>query len=1033
MTLSETELKYCLMRVRSLLLKEDDDCFAVKANCDLKNICESSSKSLTNELRKSTVSIIGSSCLSLINKSKFLEELDKSIIKSTFECIKEKIRAGKNIGLELIDIADNMRLKDMIHNRTRSLLPLDGLDGLETVFASMALIALECYNGEFYSHVGNYLSLNRMMPQGKLQNKVREAARKFYKKAQDKSRVINTIVSNAIVPKYYLAEFFKFIHGIYRANFEENIVLESGSGDIVYKDLYGYFEQIYEGIGKTLDDSDSNILKVNLSDSDLPTSYTLIKSTKELMADSENRHAIILLSQAIIKIIDHACYNEDPCISNSYLRYGFDEWMKTEPCLRNKSRIRAESSRSSFRADWQPEFFFDEDEEDVFLVPPAHTLSGDYENPDDIYITVTQDGSEIYRSNKHESFKSAFGVKRLIHNKIMISNPLDRIRYTVSDCQGNTLYDSRAQLFRKYIVFGRNGGYDGREIYDNTDYEGVARICCLNNIPDNWDIESEHDCYIIAKGIAVKGGCISIGDDFFNFSRMIKPGIYGEAMDGFSIESDGETIPVYKKTSCVIFESLEKIAHHQIVIDGIRCREADLRRKINERKGVCMYRISLEHLHPGLHEVRISDTIGRRHNRKLFPEKFFLDPDIGQKHYGRGERSYEIKIESSFAEARRAQTIEISDLDRAIITEFEIDGRKLIYHIPFRFKMYRLIDGTDASWRTYEEDIRKSDLTIRSRIQLCGIEADNIAVFSGNNEKLYDIRIERRDGFLTADISALDVLKGKHDMIRLDIRKGASTVKSLKCFMRCVINRADLEYDDVRKDFYLKADFSGEGSVLCVIKKQNADLEAVEISKITDMKSGNEYFNTGVTPDGTYVFDFYEISAGRLRADKRLIRSYRKTFPNLDDIISDKDYYVHRFVFTEWNSGKERRLWSNSNDYRIRLSEPDSSGKCKGCLFMKSDKRHIPWRELCNLNPVTVELFQASEKLKECNESYNAYKTDDDYKFEVYMRRNSGDGILLDPDRLELIENEDSDDERLVRLPDVFRYEIAENILGKVK
>ena len=145
------------------------------------------------------------------------------------------------------------------------------------------------------------------------------------------------------------------------------------------------------------------------------------------------------------------------------------------------------------------------------------------------------DGEEIYVDDKC-CIKEIIGGYQIEPQKIEISNPLGKLRYRLQ-CGDETIYDSKDKLYRDCIVFND----EGQEICNNTDYEGIAYFIYKAGTPDIKNIIIKDNYYIGYKLVRM-GDAVNIGDDVFNFSSMIKPGIFGRLHENCNVKVNNENI-----------------------------------------------------------------------------------------------------------------------------------------------------------------------------------------------------------------------------------------------------------------------------------------------------------------------------------------------------------------------------------------------------------------------------------------------------------------------------------------------------------
>ena len=233
------------------------------------------------------------------------------------EVLKEKVKNNEIIGNQLIELINDNTIVSKIHREAIQQLKIllkkrcsvYDIDS-EIIYISLSLIALLSYDGNYYDHVEEtYIELYEMYTEQKIEGQIRNIISKYKNEKGKEYRIISTVLKNAIVPKFYLPSFFDFIFDIYRLNFDYVIDPKS--------DLNEEFSFVYDGIKKDLNfENDSLNLKVTNK------TYSLIKSTKDLILESDKVNELITLSISVLKIIDNYYWsNLDLDFENEYFKH----------------------------------------------------------------------------------------------------------------------------------------------------------------------------------------------------------------------------------------------------------------------------------------------------------------------------------------------------------------------------------------------------------------------------------------------------------------------------------------------------------------------------------------------------------------------------------------------------------------------------------------------------------------------------------------------------------------------------------------
>ena len=171
------------------------------------------------------------------------QRISSTQLETKIDYLKRCVHEKKNIGIDLIDLLDNETAIAVIHERAEKVLrttlhsySATYVTDPEIVFVSLVLIGILHYDGSFYEYVRKtYGSLYDTFPTQRIEGLIRTILNKYRTTEEvqiPKSRIINVVLANSIVPSYYLGSFFEFIFDIYKLNFDNDIP----------DDLYGEFE-----------------------------------------------------------------------------------------------------------------------------------------------------------------------------------------------------------------------------------------------------------------------------------------------------------------------------------------------------------------------------------------------------------------------------------------------------------------------------------------------------------------------------------------------------------------------------------------------------------------------------------------------------------------------------------------------------------------------------------------------------------------------------------------------------------------------
>lgn len=148
--------------------------------------------------------------------------ISESQFETKLEYLRKLVRAKKSIGIDLIDMLVKEDAMDKIHRQAESqlrnaLYSYSGsyLTDPEVVVISLVLIAMLEYDGTYYENVRKtYVDLYSRFSEQKVEGLIRSILNRYRstEEISSRTRIINFVLENAIVPSHYLAAFFEFIY-----------------------------------------------------------------------------------------------------------------------------------------------------------------------------------------------------------------------------------------------------------------------------------------------------------------------------------------------------------------------------------------------------------------------------------------------------------------------------------------------------------------------------------------------------------------------------------------------------------------------------------------------------------------------------------------------------------------------------------------------------------------------------------------------------------------------------------------------------
>lgn len=921
-------------------------------------------------------------------KDELLDLLSERIKNSQFENklthLCKLIREKKNIGIDLIDILNNESAMKEIHRRAESNLAqaVGSYSGYcrnqEIIVISLVLIAMLEYDGNYYNSVRlTYRDLYAKYSEQKIEGKIRSILGKYKKQSESgsRSRIINVVLENAIVPQTFLSAFFEFVFDIYKLNFEYDLPEEP------YED----FKFVFEGLRNNML-SDGDDISINVTQK----TYKLIASTKQLISREGGLDAIIRLSIIIVKLIDRRFWNKEVKIFNTYLKVGYEGWEKT---LKESIRggYERKTSDSKLRSHWEPKFLMYNNS--VYLYPPVHRVKSQYDYRD-IEVVVLNDGEELYRNNRCD-IREIIGGYQVNTEKIEITKPIGKLIYrlVVGD---EVIYDSRDKLYRNYIVFNNKG----QEVSNNTDFEGTVYIAyrkgeaTLDNI-----LSREH--YSIGYKLVRLGDAIEIGHDVFNFSSMVKPGIFGQVYLNCSVQKEGEDklIPVYHDTCFVVFETDNDSSKFEININGKPYKLSEMQYKATEKAGSTKYVVELGIQEPGVYEIKVNQLVAGSKKHILQADLAF-DTGLAYSKELISESVYRVQISSSLLPYNISTEIIVDDFTPGFI-KFDYNSNNYSYFIPFDFGFYKL---TNYEWCSQNEDIWIDDINDKSMLTLFDSQCDGLLLYTEAGTLAEDdIKLIDKGYYKELPVYFLTSYKNGNRNVTLVFTANGKTKYVVHCYNKCIIDeeKTEILYFDNPKKVTITPVFHGKNKIFYELFNSTGKkiltsklLESGQTSTLTNFKSFQEY-----------TIQFHEkTNILQLRKNTLLLEEHR-TFYAKEDFIG-RSFKIAEAYFNQIIRGEFVEKQWFFNKYYVKLTDviDAEKGIFEGQVYSKSYKGDY---FLFNINPVDVEI---------CSDVI-------DGTMDIYMT-NQGDGLLFDPEHRGIMNSMEHP-----TAPDIFLYTI--NLKGE--
>lgn len=862
--------------------------------------------------------------------------------------LKNKVKNNKIIGNDLIEIISDDLLIMKIHelaqreiakvlNHEMNIILID----TDIVFISLSIVALRRYDGNFYSHLRDivYVNLYEKYNQQRIDGIIREILGFYCNGSMENSRLINIVLKNAIVPNYYLSNFFTFVYDIYKINFERNINEEN---------LYEDFEFIYDGLRESMND-DSDELNLNVT----KKTYKLIKSTKELIKDIDGQENLINYSIKVLKIIDDYYWDKyNNYLENVYFKYGFDCWVNENQKKERLKREENEKGRTGNR--WIPKFQLIDD--NIFLIPPEHKIKSNYDYRQ-IRIEIYNGNNLIY-INEHPVIKEIIGGYIISNGStIELKDPINKITYRVLN-KDQIIYDSAERLHRRFILFND----EGIEIHGNKKFEGNITVCHIGSIPKIDDYKKE-ERYALGNIYVNEESIIKIENEYVRFSDYLKPDVYGEIIEDVYLVNPDEKLPVYRNVSTLMFDSKLNPDEIGIKVDNKNKRLDTFEYKIVKSFELNHYTVKVGICTPMVHELKVFE-IKTEKSLENCDFKFVIDREFNYKLIQIEKNTYFLNLRTGLNVKDKIYKINVKEYDKFRI----IVDNKYDYSINLNIPIFKL----ENVYYSIDEYIWKDDVRSDSRLYFSGFKSDTVEIYDDNGVYLTQASTMKGENYYYVSLGFVKTYENNGIYTRISFKNNGKCVGFLDILNRCIIDEklTKIIYDPDQNIVDLKMSYSGKGNIVVDMCDENnkilCSIENVNNNRIVRVRNPKSFKE--------YIFNIYEKVGNFMMSEKIKLHTIKRKFYYYNDLINNNKYF---FISTaKIDNGDEENPVINLRRTFIELKKYLGKQIFVGSIYNYNGSKEY----LNNINPVFVEF------VKDIYEG----------NVEAYVTTEDKDGLLID-------------------------------------
>lgn len=897
-----------------------------------------------------------------IENLKFNEKIDQLV---------QKVKARKNIGLLLIDMLDDEKSINKIHNYAQNQLKVilssytkDYSFNHEIVFISLVLIGMLYYDGNYYEHVKNvYKELYDLYNDQRIEGRIRSILSEFQTTNNKKTRYISFVLENSIVPKYFLKSFIYFIEDIYKVNFEYELS----------DDLFEDFRFIYDGLRSCISKNEQEDLRLDVT----RKTYKLIKTTQNVLLDPSCREDVINFSIMIIKLIDKTYQSRDIVnIKNVYLRTSYLDWI-------NEIKIHTQAFQNKKKRSQRfakPKFKLKNNE--VYIEMPRYRFLDKY-GYQNIKIEI-YNGENLVFEHRKPNIKRIIGGYELRTNEIKIDVPLSKICYQIK-VNGDVIYGSGDKLNRNIIVFDKNG----TEIKNNKDYSGTVIICHKRR--SKYSLYCKHKDYYLSSTNVKIGDVIRVDDSMFNFSSLLKPGFAGNLYDDcYLIDKSNNRIEIYKRIDYAFFETEYDLNDLYFQINESVKKMNQLKYTRTKKNGIYKYIIDLNNISSGIHKCKVF-TISNNHKIKIFAGVFAVDNSLHFDANILNNQMIKFSVRSDFISSPINTEINIEN--------FKKDFLKIIYHnheysyiLPYELNIYR-ING--RNWIPFSTDLWIGDILSDTNIEIYSALNYEAELRNDKGQRITEqIQIKKNNEIQKFKIGMLRSYKNQTDFFMIFLKIEGKVKHVLRCYTHCIMNEKEtwLRFNAIQNKLTIYPVYYGEGNVsmkLINLKSNSTFTYNCENKKEIEIYDLNSFDN--------YKIQFIEKYRGLSLKKERLLYEVDYVFYAYSSFQGNL-FKIDYCVYEQYNMNKMvKNNFEFSNTYIFFRKQINDTSYIGDIYVKKIDGNYFMLR---GINPVTITI---------CSDVIN-------YKVEVSITK-EGDGLLLDFYHKGILNNMDD-----LNAPDIYSY-----------
>lgn len=727
-----------------------------------------------------------------------MEEFIESFIKS--------LKNKELVGIELMDQLKYTELVEEIHRSALMIISNSNHVKPKTskfiVFASLILIAIENYNGNFWDPAHNtYQKLSPFYNISKWQSyesAVREMISEFYIGPAIQTRKINWLLMQAIVPAQYLFDYFDMMLEVYTYDLRASLPDDDAELDDVMTSIIGQISR------KNYSSEDKFQSKVSNQ------AYRLIQSTRDAMKSKIYRRSVVKFSRVILKMIDHYVQNRSNYLqSESFITSKMDEWFD------EKGKSRYDYLRRHFHDDkkrkpisWKPTFILKDQR--LYLVTKTIFLPEDIDFSL-IKIRIQSNQKDIYIIDKPEILSDDGLSAELSSNEIAVNfSPFN----LVIKIDGLDIPDYH--LNNEFLVFNQKG----RMVKGVSDKAEKKYYIISNDLVNtNVQIISKNQFFVLSFFDSENNEYLILNDNKIPTKHFDKIVLSGEKIRDAFLQVGDKRFEIYKNDISLVVPNENRYSIIQVWINN---HLQNIKLSGHELDN---YIVALDVLEEGINHIKFLDQNSQNFvNQDNF--SIFIDNNF----------SFDYKITDNKIVVSYSSTL--TNQEKRIF-EWPLEHADNVYdtivveNIPIRYvfileiPMYK---KENHEYQLFPEYLYHSDFGFYEKLTIKGINASTLALIGEENQVLQRIEgFKSIEGcFFTFDVGILKTTF-RNQNIRLNFMENDCIIYSVDYLNHITFESQDfiINSDPIKEEIELiTGNVRGKGNIEIRLKNEEIYIDS---------------------------------------------------------------------------------------------------------------------------------------------------------------------------------------------------------------